>query len=184
MVTKAEALAELERRKANVGQVSASEARAELANREVGRYGGLTGEARKIAESGVKNLASFGSTEPLYEAETSLGRIFANVGRPFRPVLGAMELATAPAGALLREYVGEPVEGLTKNPALGTIAEIAGAVAAPSQLSRLGSLASKAKLGAPLPAPPPFPPPPRGVSSQPLSWLSVVGNAWPEPCIP
>lgn len=90
---------------------------------------------KQSAASGVKNIASFGSTEPTYQAETGLGKFVANATRPFRPVMGAIELATAPATAVIEAGVSKPVERVA-GPEAGMAAGILASLYGPAGIRK------------------------------------------------
>lgn len=89
---------------------------------------------KQSAQSGVKNIAQLGSTEPTYEAETPMGKFLANASRPFRPVYGAIELATAPATAVINAAIAKPVERMTGSETAGAIAGLGASLFAPKAI--------------------------------------------------
>lgn len=91
-------------------------------------------DAREMASSGVKNIMSFGSSEPAWQTKTPVGKFLAGAARPFKPIYGATELYGAPIVSTLNNLVAKPVEEVTGSQTAGVLATLPAAIMAPSAL--------------------------------------------------
>jgi hypothetical protein len=107
----------------------------------------VNADTKAAVESGLQKIMQAGSTEPAFPetfgSDTALGRFAQQAARPFRPALGAVEIASAPLLSTTKNLIAKPVAEATGSEGLGGAAEILSMILAPSGAKSLGSSLGK-----------------------------------------